>query len=153
FSVLLETEINDILENHRLKAGLLTSIDLRDGDLFAEYQYLKYWMDFYVRFNRSSYLFEPRGEGDITQKYIRHQIETGASVPLSNTFRFELSPFYSNTIFSNLQHQYVIGTPNLGFANDRTVHYGGGRLAAVLDNTTARGFNIQQGTRALIEYE
>lgn len=163
FSILLETEINDILDNHRLNGGVLTNTDLKSGHLYGEYQYLKYWMDFRLRFDRNSYIIDPnttflRGntqEEMLIQKYTLNQIELGASLPLTNTFRFELSPFYASTEFNNLQWEAVINSQNssIPIAKDSKVRYTGARAAMVLDNTVEKGFNIYQGTRGLIEYE
>jgi len=161
FSILLETEINDLLENHRLNGGVLTNTDLRSANIYGEYQYLKYWMDFKVRFDRNTYIIDPnvsflRGtqEGDLIQKYTLNQVEVGASLPLTNTFRFEVFPFYANTRFSNLQWEAVIQNNTATvLAPNSMVHYGGARAALVVDNTIEKGFNIYQGTRGLIEFE
>ena len=37
----IETQMNDMLENYRFFGGLMTSIDLRNGDFYGEFQYLK----------------------------------------------------------------------------------------------------------------
>lgn len=153
FSILLETEINDLLENHRLNGGVLTTTDFRNGNIYGEYQYLKYWMDFRVRFERNNYVLQGTDERDIIQKYTLNRVEVGAALPLTNTFRFELSPFAATTNFSNLQNQFIIHNNTSTFAADNRVIYGGVRAAAVLDNTIERGFNIYQGTRGLVEFE
>lgn len=153
FSILLETEINDLLENHRLTGGVLTTTDLKNGNIYGEYQYLKYWMDFRVRFDRNNYVLRNLEERDIIHKYTLNRIEVGAALPLTNTFRFEFSPFMATTNFSNLQNQYIINSNPTIYAPDSRVLYGGLRGAAVLDNTIERGFNLYQGTRALVEHE
>ncbi|MFT4833698.1 MAG: Tol biopolymer transport system component [Marinoscillum sp.] len=161
FSILLETEINDLLENHRLNGGVNTSQDFRSGKIYGEYQFLKYWMDFRLRFERNTYIIDPNTsflmnnpEEDLIQRYTLNKIELGMSLPLTNTFRFELSPFYAGTQFTNLQWEAVINA-NTGtnLAPSNNVHYGGLRGAMVLDNTLEQGFNIYQGTKALIEFE
>ncbi|MEQ8470638.1 MAG: translocation protein TolB [Marinoscillum sp.] len=164
FSILMETEIIDMLENHRLNGGVLVNpTNLRSGDVFGEYQFLKYWMDFHVRFDRNSFIIDPQtsflrgtSEQNLLQKYTLNKIEVGVALPLTNTFRFELSPFYANTHFNNLHWEAVanITNPSVGpLADDSNIHFGGARAAMVLDNTIERGFNLYQGTRGIIEYE
>ena len=142
------------LENHRLNGGVLTTTDFRSGQIYGEYQYLKYWMDFHVRFDRNVYILQGSQEDDLIQKYTLNRIEVGAALPLTNTFRFEFSPFYASTDFKNLQWEAVINA-NTGtvLAPDNRVEYGGFRGAMVIDNTIEKGFNIYQGTRGLIEFE
>lgn len=161
FSFLLETEINDMLENHRLNGGVLASNDLKTGHIYGEYQFLKYWMDFHVRFDRNSYMLDQRTpflrsslEEEVIQKYTLNRIEVAAALPLTNTFRLELSPFYVNTIFRNLQWEAVRNSnPGITYAADSKSNFGGLRGAMVLDNTIERGFNILQGTRGIVELE
>ena len=161
FSFLLETEINDMLENHRLNGGVLANTDLKTANIYGEYQYLKYWMDFHVRFERNSYLIDPstpflrsRLEDEVIQKYTLNRIEFAAALPLTNVFRFEVSPFYVNTTFRNLHWEAVRNiNPTIDFAPDSDVQYGGIRGAMVLDNTIEKGFNSYQGTRGIIEIE
>jgi len=154
FSTYIETGINDLLENHRLIGGVLASTDFRSGDIFAEYQYLKYWMDFHVRFERQVYLPIVVSEENLIQKYSLNTFEITAAVPLTNTFRLEAAPFVSFTDFRNLQvdaiSQNVVG---VDMAQNSNRSYGGFKLGAVYDNTLEKGFNLYQGTRALVEYK
>ena len=48
----IETQMNDMLENYRFFGGLMTSVDLRNGDFYAEFQYLKSLIDFSARVDR-----------------------------------------------------------------------------------------------------
>lgn len=162
FCVLMETEINDLLENHRLTGGILTNLDLKSGNVYAEYQYLKYWMDFHVRFSRNVYMITPstrflrntNQESDLNQKYALNRIEPGVALPLTNAFRFEAAPFYTNTQFTNLNWAAVANYPTtVPLAQNSINHYVGYRAAMVFDNTIEIGFNLNQGTKALIEYE
>lgn len=162
FSFLLETEINDMLENHRLNGGVLANTNLKSANIYGEYQYLKYWMDFHLRFERNSYLIDPstsflrgRSEENIIQRYALNRVELAAALPLTNTFRLEVAPFYTSTSFRNLQWEAVRNSanPSIALAPDNDVQYAGARAALVLDNTIERGFNIYQGTRGIIEFE
>ena len=152
FSLLMETEVTDILENHRLTGGVLVTRDFKQGDVFLEYDYLKYWMDFKLRVDRKSYYFAfGRSELDFFQKYILTKIETSAALPITNTIRFEVSPSVTITDYQNFHQDYVIGKTD-GFAKDNQEIYAGASAAMVLDNTVERGFNIYQGTRGVFKY-
>ena len=151
FSFLLESQITDILENHRLTGGVLATTDFTQGDIYLEYDYLKYWMDFKLRVDRKSFLFADQNV-NFFQKYVYSKIETSAAVPVTNTLRFEISPFVAITDYQNLHYNYISQRGSEFFAPDNKEYYLGGRGAIVLDNTIERGFNIYQGTRALFEY-
>ena len=155
FCFLIESEISDMLENHRFTGGVLAARDFGSGDLYGEYRFLKYWMDFHLRFDSKSYVKERLIEDNLVQKYILNKIELGAQLPITHTVRFEAAPFVARTEFRNLQGDVVVNNPAViaGFAPDAKVPYTGGRLAIVADNTIQRDFNIYQGTRGLVEYE
>lgn len=150
FMMLMETEINDILENYKLKGGALIKTDFKQGDLFAEIQYLKYWMDFKLRLDRKTYLLESQDQ-EFQHKYKLNQFKLTAAVPLTHTFRVEASPFFTETSFTNLNYLSVTGQSTEQASNSRE-RYFGGSAALVFDNTIERSFNLYQGTRALLEY-
>ncbi len=160
FSILVESEISDILENHRLTGGFLANTsDFKSGDIFVEYDFLKYWMDFHVKLDRKVILQRQNDDNveelvDLRQKYILNKVEVGASVPLTNALRLEAAPFFATTEFRNLQNQAVSSSSNnTDLAKDKTVSFGGVRGAVVFDNTIERGFNIYQGSRGLVEFQ
>jgi len=166
FSLLMETQISDLLENHRLNGGVQTTTDLKSGRIYTEYQFLKYWMDIYVRYDRNSYFFSGLNPNnrlflgkdiaqDLAQRYTSNKLEISAALPLTNAFRLELSPFYTNTQFNNLQWEYVsnISSSTSVLAPNSRTNYGGVRAAMIIDNTVEKGFNSFQGTRGSIEYE
>ena len=155
FSILMESEISDILENHRMTGGFVANTtNFKSGDIFIKYDYLKYWMDFHLKLDRNVYYIDRPGEDDLRQKYILNKIELGASLPITNTFRFELFPFLASTEFRNLQYKAISNAPNVPpLAEDKMRIYGGFRSAFVMDNTIERGFNIYQGSRGIVEYK
>lgn len=150
FMMFMETEINDVLENYKIKGGALIKTDFKQGDLFAEFQYLKYWMDFKVRVDRKTYLLE-RQNNFFRHKYKLNRFKITAALPLTHTFRVEASPFYTETSFTNLNFLSVTGQATDQAQNSRQ-RYFGGSVSLVFDNTIERSFNLYQGTRALIEY-
>ncbi|MEM9897228.1 MAG: translocation protein TolB, partial [Bacteroidota bacterium] len=134
FMTRLETEINDIFENYKVKAGALVTTNFDQGDIFAEFQYLKYWMDLKLRVDKKYYQVQDRVDLSALQEYRLNRVRVTAAVPVTHTFRVEASPFFTNTSFTNLNFQSVTGQ-NLEFAENDREEYFGGTLALVFDNT------------------
>ena len=151
FGFSAEIQVSDILGNHVINAGGMVTRSFDQGDFFAEYKYLKYWMDFKVRLIRQSIYLENDAENFLRQSYKLNGLIVGAAVPLTNKFRLELNPFFQQTSFNNLQYESV-NTNAADYAKDSRILYTGFQLRGVFDNTKERGFNILQGTRALVEF-
>lgn len=151
FGIVVETQVNDLLENHKLTAGGLVITNLRSGDLYAEYEFLKYWLDFKVRLDRNTIFMRDNNEDLLIQKYTLNKFTVGASLPVTNWLRFELNPFYAQTNFNNLQFENVVNRGTQDFAEDAQVHYMGATGRMVFDNTIQKGFNLQHGTRFLLQ--
>ncbi|MDH5610502.1 MAG: hypothetical protein OEY56_13575, partial [Cyclobacteriaceae bacterium] len=152
--LVLETQISDVLGNHKLKGGGFVVRDLSQGDIYAEYDFLKYWMDLKLRIDRKSYFFEGNGEDEnnLRQRNNLSKISIGASVPLSNWFRIEFNPFYAQTEFRNLHYSAVINRAPNDYAPNEKLGYAGFEARSVFDNTIDKGFNMIQGTRASLEF-
>src|SRR5690606_5625501 len=93
--VLLETQMNDMLENYRFYGGIMSTLDLRQGDVFAQFEYLPHFMDFSIRFDRRAVRWDPETPSPPPHiyKYTLHQIELGASIPFTDRVRVSLKPF------------------------------------------------------------
>lgn len=153
FMAFTEVEINDVLENYKVKGGALLKTSLQQGDIFAEFHYLKYWMDFKLRVDRKSYLIEEnQGEEEVRLKYKLNRVKLTGAVPITHTFRVEVSPFLTTTQFNNLNYQVVKGELPEGYAPNSQHNYVGGTVSFIFDNTIEKEFNLYQGTRALLEY-
>lgn len=150
FMMFMETEINDVLENYKIKGGALIKTDFRQGDLFAEFQYLKYWMDFKARIDRKTYVLENQNDF-FRHKYKLNRFKVTAALPITHSFRIEASPFFTETSFTNLNFLSVTNQATDQATNSRQ-RYAGGSVSLIFDNTVERSFNLYQGTRALIEY-
>jgi hypothetical protein len=151
FGLTAEIQVSDILGNHVINAGGMVTSSFDQGDFFAEYKYLKYWMDFKVRLIRQSIYLENDDENFLRQSYKLNGLIAGAAVPFTNKFRLELNTFLQQTSFNNLQYESV-NTNAADYAKDSRILYMGFKLKGVFDNTDERGFNILQGTRALVEF-
>jgi hypothetical protein len=148
FGIQLETQMNDLLENHRFYGGVLATTDLRSGNLFGEYQYLKYTIDFSARYERKSLY---RSSQPSSQKYTLNRFEIGASLPLNITSRISIKPFYAVTRYYELDPLVLI-TPPPSTVTSSTVHYGGFKSEFTFDNSVATGLNMLEGTRGKIGY-
>jgi len=133
--------MNDLLENHVIRAGLFITTTLRNSDLFAEYQNRVHRIDYGVRVDRKTIFNDPLGN---SQKYRFNKVSLSASYPLSVNSRFTLSPSYTVTRLMNLQS---IGEP------DAASDYGGLRGEFVYDNTNLNGMNLIEGTRMKIRFD
>ncbi|MEM6813907.1 MAG: translocation protein TolB [Bacteroidota bacterium] len=152
FMMLLETEINDVLENYKLKGGALVKPDFEQGDIYAEFQYLKYWIDLKFRIDRKTYLIdEPTTDDNLLHKYQLSRYKLTVALPITHTFRIEASPFFTRTSFTNLNFLSVTGQ-GADLAQNDSQDYIGGSASLVFDNTIEKSFNLYQGTRALIEF-
>ena len=148
FGILLEVEMNDMLENHKFNGGLTAITDLRSGDLFAQYQYLKYYIDYSARYDRNVVFWE----NDINlQQYSKNTFELGASIPLNTKTRFSLKPFYMYTLYENLLPRSAspsaVGPQFLPIEKEQ---YLGGTAEFVFDNSIINGMNLIEGSRAKI---
>jgi hypothetical protein len=151
FGFVLETEVVDMMENHRFTAGGFFVQDFSQSDLFGQYEFLPFWADFHFRVDRKVYKFETF-DLEIAQKYTLAQVEAGMSVPVTHTFKAVIAPFYTRTSFLNLNTNAVLDVdPNQ--SNDQFIDYLGVRTALIYDNTVERGYNILQGSKGLIEYK
>lgn len=133
--------MNDLLENHVIKAGLFISSNFRNSDLFAEYNNNTYRIDFGLRVDRKALFVDAEGS---QQKYRFNSVIVTAAYPFSTTSRISVSPMYSST--------RMIDVYNLPSPDDYS-GYGGLRTEYVFDNTRVNGMNMMEGTRAKVRYD
>jgi hypothetical protein len=136
--------LNDLLENHIVKAGLYITTSLRNSDLWLEYTNQKYRIDYGIRIDRQTLFYESGGNTDFGQRYRYNRVALTASLPISVNTRFTLSPFYAITRRIDLSAQ---GEPDL------VRDYAGARAEFVFDNTKINGMNMIEGTRLKVRYE
>ncbi|MEL7001402.1 MAG: translocation protein TolB [Bacteroidota bacterium] len=150
FGILLQSEMTDMLENHKFFGGVMATTDLRSGDINVEYQYLKTLIDYNARFDRNVIFWENE---QAVQQYSKNTFEIGASLPINTKTRFSIKPFYTITRFENLVPG-AVNTPNPGpglpFADIETDQFLGAKVEFVYDNSVINGLNIISGTRARV---
>ena len=152
WSVRLETQMNDMLENYKIYGGIQTAFDFKSGDVYGEFQYLPHRIDYSVRFDRKVIFWQPpsreTADGE-NQKYSFQKIELGASYPISVRTRITLKPFVGYTEFVDRGKNYPT-TPT--FNPTETQFYTGGRIEVVYDNSLTTGMNIIEGTRGKVSF-
>jgi Tol biopolymer transport system component len=133
--------MNDLLENHVIKAGFFISSNFRNSDLFAEYNNNTYRIDFGIRVDRRALYSDAE---NYVKKYRFNQVIFSASYPFSPTSRFTLSPMFSSTRMIDV---YTLSAPDLAS------NYGGLRSEYVFDNTKVNGLNMMEGTRFKLRFD
>lgn len=147
--VLLETQMNDMLENYRFHGGIMSTLDLRQGDVFAEFEYLPSFMDFSARFDRKAIRWEPYSNSKVF-KYTLHKLEVGASLPFTDRFRVAVKPFGAIATSIDLGEQPFPVNPPSAQATNR--YYAGASTEIVYDNSVSTGMNLMEGTRGKISF-
>lgn len=151
----IETQMNDMLENFRFFGGLMTSVDLRNGDFYGEFQYLKSLIDFSARVDRKGIRWETEpadagGQGNLYH-YSLNRIEVSASLPISDRIRFTVKPFGALARSVSLGEANYPSTPPTGDPVNNW--YGGFKSEVVYDNSVSTGLNLIEGTRAKISFQ
>ena len=150
WSVRLETQMNDILENYRISGGIQFALqDLKSGDAWGEFQYLKHRIDYSIRFDRKVIFWN---QNDQLQKYSFQKIEVGAALPISVRTRLAIKPFgaYSRYTDRGPDQQVSPGPPT--FLPAKEQFYAGFRAELVYDNSVTTGMNLIEGTRGKLNY-
>ncbi|MBI1768953.1 MAG: PD40 domain-containing protein [Bacteroidetes bacterium] len=150
FSLRFETQMNDMLENFRIYAGLQFAIaDIKSGDVFGEIQYLPHRIDFSARVDRKVIYWQTKnaefqGNAPENQKYSFQKVEFGASYPISVRTRVSLKPFVG---FTEYVDRGSTNPGSLSFIPTQIQFYTGARAEIVYDNSLTTGLNIIEGTR------
>jgi hypothetical protein len=152
--VSIEAQMNDMLESYRFYGGIMTSIDLRNGDAYAEFQYLPSLIDFSVRFDRKGLRWEAEPQ-DRAQSNLYHyslnRFEVGASLPITDRLRFTLKPFAAMTRTIELgEGDYPSHPPAV---DPITEYYGGTKSELIYDNSVSSGLNLIEGTRGKVMFQ
>ena len=156
YSIRLETQMNDILENYRFFGGIQTAFDWKSGDIYGEVQYLKHRIDFSARIDRKVIFWNqpdlPGGVANYNQKYSYQKIELGASLPISVRTRVTVKPFGGYTRFVDRGTEDIISTSAPTFLPSRQQFYAGYKAEVVFDNSLTTGMNIIEGTRGKLNF-
>ncbi|MFN3841217.1 MAG: translocation protein TolB [Cyclobacteriaceae bacterium] len=149
FGLLMEIQMNDMLENYRIYGGLMTSFDLRNGDVYGEFQYLPAFIDLSARFDRKGIRWEPYS-GENIYHYSLNKLEVGAAMPVSDRIRLTLKPFGALTTAVDLgETNFPTAPPS---ATPTSELFAGVKSELVYDNSVSVAINIIEGTRGKVTY-
>lgn len=155
FGLLIETQMNDMLENYRFYGGLMASLkDFKSGDVYAEFQYLPKFIDFSFRFDRKAVYWETLtsedGRPPDNYNYSLNKMEVGASLPLNDRTRITVKPFGTLTRSVNL------GPSGLSSSSPTqppmSLYYAGLKSELIYDNAIISGANLIEGSRGKISF-
>lgn len=147
--VLLEAQMNDMLENYRFQGGIMSTLDLRQGDVFAEFEYLPSFIDFSARFDRRAIRWNPVSSNHV-HRYTFHKFEVGASAPLTDRFKFTVKPFGAITSSVDLGEESLPPYPPSAVPTHH--YYAGVKSEIIYDNSVSTGINLMEGTRGKISF-
>ena len=170
FGVLMETQMNDMLGNHKFLSGAMVTTDFKSGDVYAEYQYLKNLVDYSVRYERNTWHLEnnsainktlsiynsnfpyfPTYPDELIQKYAKNTFEVSASLPFTAKTRLSIKPFYTYTSFQDLNPYVLRNNAEKAVRNGNS--YLGISTEVVYDNSIVRGQNMIEGTRLKVKFK
>lgn len=152
--VSIETQMNDMLENYRFFGGIMSSVNLRNGDFYGEFQYLKSLIDFSARVDRKGIRWQTEPAVDGAQGFLYHyslnRVEVSASLPITDRIRFTIKPFGALARSVPLGLADYPTTPPSGKPINNI--YGGFKSEVVYDNSVSTGLNLIEGTRGKISF-
>jgi len=143
FGMLFEMELSDMLEDHKMKAGILGLFDLRSANYYLEYQFLKNRIDLTGRYDRKSF-FANNPQVSLAHRYASNRFSLTASYPFTNSMRVSLTGGYMDRRSVNL-----INLPKF----PEYISYLHTRAEFTFDNTIPKGMNMVEGTRIKVFYE
>jgi Tol biopolymer transport system component len=149
FGFLLEIDMTDVRENHKVRGGIFSMLDINNSAFFGEYEYLKNRIDLKVRFDKSNFQIS---ENDFSQRYRINSFDMSASYPISIQSRLSLSGTYQNTSYLVTAGDITGFVGALG-VSDIVKHYGGFKTEFVYDNSFVTGMNMFVGTKFRVGYE
>lgn len=133
-----QVNMSDLLEDHRIQAGIFALTDLRTSNIFAEYTNLKHRYDWSIRYQKQAYFADELSPGS-RLRFGRHEIAPTLAYPLTHNLSVRLGPRFVNVsrrLYSDLAN-----------AEDVNTNYLGGEAELVFDNSVITGINMLQGTR------
>ncbi|MBX0292480.1 hypothetical protein K3G63_18675 [Hymenobacter sp. HSC-4F20] len=135
-----QVNMSDLMEDHRIRAGIFALTDLRTSNIFAEYTNLKHRVDWSVLYQKQAYFFDNETTG--RTRFGRHEIAPTIAYPLTHNLSVRGGPRFVNV--SRRTFSMLTGD------NDSNTSYLGGAGELVFDNSVVTGVNMLQGTRMKI---
>ncbi len=143
--ILLNADMSDLLENHKLSIGIFGLMDLQSSNMFGSYRFLRYRTDLGLRYERKTIF---ASSGAYSERYALNTAEFSISYPLDVSKRLDLRPFIAMTTYTPL---------DLSLQKPDTIRYNvlytGARKSFVMDNTIAYGPNVRSGFRGAVHLD
>lgn len=158
YSLRIETQMNDMLENYRFYGGIQTSFDWKSGDVYGEIQYLPHRIDYSIRVDRKVIFWDQHdlsdqaGPARFLQKYSFQKIEFGAALPLSVRTRVTIKPFLGYTRFVDRGPDNSVPATPPAYLPSVQQFYAGSKAELVYDNSISTGMNLIEGTRGKVSF-
>lgn len=158
YSMRIETQMNDMLENYRFYGGIQTAFDWKSGDVYGEIQYLPHRVDYSLRVDRKVIYWDQRDISDASsdprflQKYSIQKVEFGAALPLTVRTRVSIKPFFAYTRFVDRGPDNTVPQTPPTFLPSVEQFYAGTKAELVYDNSITTGINLIEGTRAKVSF-
>jgi Tol biopolymer transport system component len=158
YSLRIETQMNDMLENYRFYGGIQTSFDWKSGDVYGEIQYLPHRIDYSLRVDRKVIFWDQHDLSDANaptrflQKYSFQKIEFGAALPLTVRTRVTVKPFIGYTRFVDRGPDNNVPATPPAYLPAVQQFYAGSKAELVYDNSITTGINLIEGTRGKIVF-
>lgn len=158
YSLRIETQMNDMLENYRFYGGIQTSFDWKSGDVYGEIQYLPNRIDYSIRVDRKVIFWDQRDLNDASsstrylQKYSLQKVEFGVALPLNVRTRVTVKPFLAYSRFVDRGPDSNVPSTPPTYIPSVDQYYGGSKAELVYDNSITTGMNLIEGTRGKISF-
>jgi len=146
FGTQIETDFIELFENHNLYASAFLPLSsLKSSDVFTEYSFLKYRLDFKLSFNRNI-VYPEDNQNYIYHKYSMNKLSLNISYPINKFLRFEVSPFISINKFYDLDYRVLNSSPPPFTFYEKT-KFSGYFVNVLYDNTNKIGMNLETGSK------
>lgn len=149
FGILLETEMNDMLENHLIKGGAMFTTDFKSGDVYVGYEYLKERIDYSALYQREVILVD---SPPVSERYVKNTFEVGASYPFNIRTKLAIKPFFTETRYDDLYPYNSPISTNFNYDNSIRNHFAGTNIELTYDNSVVQELNQREGTRGKIKF-
>ena len=150
FGALAEINLSDLLENHRIKAGILGILDFKSSNYYLQYNYVAEKIDLSVRYDRKS--LGVNFNTVQSQRYSSNKFSATAALPFTNAMRLSATGGYMDSRFVDINLVASAGVAPLS-APTVVRQYLHTKVEYLYDNTTNSGLNMMAGTRMRVFYE
>lgn len=134
----VKTTMSDLLNNHRITAGLRIPFSLNGSDYFIEYQNRKHRINWEVSYFRLS----RRNDFGVVSRQLINQFSGGIKIPLNETVSVK------TFAIGRQDRRIILGTDSASLVQpDNNFTWIGNKTELVYDNTKNIDINLPYGTR------